>query len=260
MRILVGLKQVPDDTLGLPFASGGQLASSAQHSWMLSPFDRYAIEEALRIRDATGGEVVVAHVGPDNPPSVLTEGLALGADRAVHVWDATLPSLDPLATARALAGVIRRLAPVDLILCGQRGVGEEHGQIPGLLAELLDLPQVTFVVRTELLDDHRLRVEREVECGREIWETSLPAVLSAQKGLNEPRQRSLKGVLGAKKKPIDRPGRADLALTDADLEPQLRIDAVRPIPPRGAVRMIPGDPDTQARELVRLLREEGRLP
>ena len=260
MRIVVGLKQVPDDTFGPPLSWGGDPAASGQQAWMLSPFDRYALEEGLRIRDATSGEVVVAHVGPDHPPSVLTEGLALGADRAVHVWDPALGDLDPLGTARVLACVLRRLAPVDLILCGQRGVGEEHGQIPGLLAELLDLPQVTFVVRTELLDGGRLRVEREVEGAREIWETSLPAVLSAQKGLNEPRQRSLKGVLGARKKPTERLGTADLTLAGADLAPQLQIDAVRPTAPRGAVRMLTGEPDAQARELVRLLREEGRLP
>jgi electron transfer flavoprotein beta subunit len=260
MKIVVGLKQVLEDAADPPTGRDGPCPDEAQLAWCLSPFDRYALEEALRLREAAGGEVVVLHIGPDHSPSVLLEGLALGADRAVQVWDPSFAGLDRLATARVIAAAIRRLSPVDLVLAGHRGVGEEHGQIPGLVAELLDLPQVTLVVGTTLLADGRMRVEREVEGARETWETALPAVLSAQKGLNEPRQRSLKGVLGAKKKPFERLGRGDLSLAGADLAPRLRVVALRPSQARRPVRMIAGNPDAQVRELVHLLREEGRLP
>jgi electron transfer flavoprotein beta subunit len=226
---------------------------------MLSPLDRYALEQAFRMREGEAGEIVVVHVGPDHPPSVVLEGLALGADRGMSIWDASFGDLDSLGTARVLAAAVRRLDPVDLILTGQRGVGEDHGQIHGLLAELLDLPQITFVLELAPAGPGRLRAEREVEGGREIWETSLPAVVSAQKGPVEPRQRSLKGVLGARKKPLERLGRADLGLQDADLAPRLLVTEVRVAPPRRACCMIPGEPDAQVREIVKLLRQEGRL-
>jgi len=202
MKIVVCVKQVPDTETRVKVAAAGDAISEADvANWIPSPYDEFAIEEAIRIKEAKGGEVVLVTVGPDRAQTALRTGLAMGADSAVHVKDAALDATDPLGTARALAAAIKTLAPFDLVLCGQQGVGGDNSQIPGMVAELLDLPQVTVAVKIDL-GDGKATVEREVDGGREVWETPLPAVISAQKGLNEPRYASLKGIMAAKKKPI----------------------------------------------------------
>jgi electron transfer flavoprotein beta subunit len=182
----------------------------------------------------------------------------MGADSAIHVNDPLLEGADTLATARALAGAIRTLEGVDLILCGQQGVGGDNAQVPGLLAELLDLPQVTVAVKIDVQDGKAV-VEREIEGAHETWETSLPAVVSAQKGLNEPRYASLKGIMQAKKKPIQTLDAAGVGLDAAATAPKVKVTALELPPPRPPVKMIEGDPATQASELIRLLHEEAKV-
>jgi electron transfer flavoprotein beta subunit len=182
----------------------------------------------------------------------------MGADSAIHVKDAALDAADSLGVATALAAAVKGLAPFDLVLTGQQGVGGDHSQVPGLLAELLDLPQVTMAVKLEV-QDGRAVVEREVEGAREVWETTLPAVISAQKGLNEPRYASLKGIMAAKKKPIEVKDAAALGLSAAQLAPRSALARLELPPPRPPVRMIEGDPDTQVKELLRLLHEEAKV-
>jgi electron transfer flavoprotein beta subunit len=257
-RIVVCVKQVPDTETRIRVAPEGNAILEQDLNWIVSPFDEFAIEEALRIKEARGGDVVLVTVGPDRAQSALRTGLAMGADAAVHVKDPALDASDTLATARALAAAVKGLAPFDLVLTGQQGVGGDNSQIPGLLAELLDLPQVTVAVKLEVQDGKAL-VEREVEGARESWETSLPAVISAQKGLNEPRYASLKGIMAAKKKPIDVKDAAALGLAPSALAPLTRVVALELPPARPAVRMIEGDPDTQASELLRLLHEEAKV-
>jgi electron transfer flavoprotein beta subunit len=174
------------------------------------------------------------------------------------VKDAALDAADTLGTARALAAAVRTLAPFDLVLCGQQGVGGDNSQVPGMLAELLDLPQVTVAVKIEL-GDGRATVERETDGGREVWETPLPAVVSAQKGLNEPRYASLKGIMAAKKKPIQVVDVAALGLDAAALAPKVKVAAMELPASRPPVRMIEGDPAAQASELIRLLHEEAKV-
>ena len=257
-RIVVCVKQVPDTETRIRVAPEGNAILEQDLNWIVSPFDEFAIEEALRIKEARGGEVVLVTVGPDRAQSALRTGLAMGADAAVHVKDPALDAADTLATARALAAAIKSLAPFDLVLTGQQGVGGDNSQVPGLLAELLDLPQVTVAVKLEVQDGKAL-VEREVEGARETWETSLPAVISAQKGLNEPRYASLKGIMAAKKKPIEVKDAAGLGLDPSATLPLTRVVALELPPGRPAVRMIEGDPDTQVRELLRLLHEEAKV-
>ena len=258
MKTVVCVKQVPDTETRVRISPEGNGIVETDVNWIVSPFDEFAIEEALRIKEAKGGEVVLLTVGPERAQSALRTGLAMGADSAVHVKDPLLDAGDTLATAHALAAALRTLQPFDLVLCGQQGVGGDHSQIPGLIAEMLDLPQVTVAVKIEI-QDGRARVEREIEGGRETWETSLPAVLSAQKGLNEPRYASLKGIMAAKKKPLEVLEAAALGLDAARLAPKVRIKAMELPPPRPAVTMIEGEPAAQARELVRLLHEEAKV-
>jgi electron transfer flavoprotein beta subunit len=258
VKIVVCVKQVPDTETRVRIAPEGDRILEQDVSWIVSPYDEFAIEEALRQKDARGGEVVLVSAGPDRVQSALRTGLAMGADSAVHVKDPRFETAGPLAVARGLAAAIKELLPVDLVLTGQQGVGGDNSQVPGLLAELLDLPQVTVAVKIDVQDGKAV-VEREVEGARETWETSLPAVLSAQKGLNEPRYASLKGIMAAKKKPIAVKEPAALGLDEAALAPLTRVVALELPPARPPVKMIEGDPDTQARELIRLLHEEAKV-
>ena len=185
--------------------------------------------------------MVLVSVGPERVQAALRNGLAMGADSAVHVKDPLLDKADPAGHGpRPRRRHHARWRPFDLILAGQQGVGGDNGQVPGLLAEILDLPQVTVVVKIELQEGKAV-VEREIEGGRETWETSLPAVLSTQKGLNEPRYASLKGIMAAKKKPIQALDLAALGLAAADVAPKTAVVSMELPPSRPAVRLIEGD-------------------
>src|SRR5262245_9774813 len=258
MKTVVCVKQVPDTETRIRIAREGNAIVEADVNWIVSPYDEFAIEEALRIREKKGGEVVLVTAGPERAQSALRTGLAMGADSAVHVKDPLVDGTDTFGIARALAAAIKGLAPFDLVLTGQQGVGGDNSQVPGLLAELLDLPQVTVAVKIDV-EDGKAVVEREIEGAHETWETSLPAVVSAQKGLNEPRYASLKGIMAAKKKTVDVKDAAALGLDASALAPKTRVTALELPPARPSVKMIEGDADTQVKELLRLLHEEAKV-
>jgi len=257
MKIAVCIKQVPDTETRIRIAPDGKGIVEGDVNWIVSPYDEFAIEEALKIKEAKGGEVVLLSLGPDRVQSALRSGLAMGADSAFHLKDPLFDQTDTLGTAWALASALKPLA-ADLILMGQQGVGGDNAQVPGLVAEILDLPQVTMAVKIEL-QDAKATVEREIEGAHETWDVTLPAVVSAQKGLNEPRYASLKGIMAAKKKLIETKGAADLNLTADQLAPKTRVVALELPPSRSAVKMITGDADTQVKELLRLLHEEAKV-
>jgi electron transfer flavoprotein beta subunit len=258
LKIAVCIKQVPDTETRIRVGPDGKAIAENDVNWVVSPYDEFAIEEALRIREKKGaGEVVLLTVGPDRAQSALRNGLAMGADSAVHLKDPLFDAADAMGVARALAAALKPLSP-DLVLTGQLGVGGDNAQVPGMLAERLDLPQVTMAVKVEL-GDGKATVEREIEGAHEVWETSLPAVISAQKGLNEPRYASLKGIMAAKKKTIETKDAAAVGLSAADLAAKTRVVALELPPARPAVRMIAGDADTQVKELLRVLREEAKV-
>jgi electron transfer flavoprotein beta subunit len=257
MKIAVCIKQVPDTETRIRIAPDGKGILESDVNWIVSPYDEFAIEEALKIKEAKGGEVVLVSLGPDRVQSALRSGLAMGADSALHLKDPLFEQTDTLGTAWALATALKSLAP-DLILMGQQGVGGDNAQVPGLVAEILDLPQVTMAVKIEL-QDGKATIEREIEGAHETWDVTLPAVVSAQKGLNEPRYASLKGIMAAKKKLIETKGAADLGLTPERLAPKTRVVALELPPSRSAVKMIEGDADTQVKELLRLLHEEAKV-
>jgi electron transfer flavoprotein beta subunit len=256
MRIIVCVKQVPDTETRIRINPAGNGIVEDDINWIVSPYDEFAIEEALKIKEAKGGEVVLLSLGPDRVTSALRNGLAMGADSAVHVKDPSLDGADSLGVALALAAAVGKIGAFDLLLTGQQGVGGDHSQVPGLLAELLDLPQVTVAIKVEILEGSA-RVDREVEGGHETWETPLPAVISTQKGLNQPRYASLKGIMAAKKKTIQVFDAAGLGISAAP--PRAKVVSMELPPGRPAVRMVEGDAATQARELVRLLHEEAKV-
>jgi electron transfer flavoprotein beta subunit len=202
VNILLLLKAVADSEATIKPAADGKSVALEGISWILNPFDEYAVEEALKIREADGaGEVVAISFGGDDVPKVLRTALAMGVDRAVHVKGAV--SLDPYATATVLATAIKGMSfAYDLILCGKQAIDHDNHGVGVMVAELLDLPSVSVVNKLERLDG-MLRLEREVEGAMDVVEAKLPCLLTCNKGLNEPRYASLKGIMAAKKKPLD---------------------------------------------------------
>jgi len=260
VKFLVCVKHVPDTETKIRVAADGLgLDESAVTKWILSPYDEYALEQALRFREAQGGgEVLLLCAGRGAAQQSLRQGLAMGADRALLVEDERYERTDGLSRATALAAVARAEAP-DLILAGKYAVGTDEGQTGPMLAELLGWPHVSAVSKLEI-GDGRFSAERQVEGGIEIVEGRLPAVVSCDKGLNEPRYPSLKGIMQAKKKPIDVRAPEGWGIDAATLaQPRIVVEAMELPAPRAAGRRIEGDAEEAARELARLLQEEAKV-
>jgi electron transfer flavoprotein beta subunit len=257
MKILVMVKQVPDTATQVKIASDGRQIDTAGITWIVSPYDEFAVEEALRIKEKRGqGEVVAVALGPDRAKETLRSALAMGCDRAVHVNDPALAAADTLTTARVLAAVVKQEAP-QLVLCGRQAIDDDMGAVGAQLAEMLGWPCASWIMEETVDGDAKsVRVGRQVEGGLEVFELPLPAVLSAQKGLNEPRYPTLKGIMGAKKKEIKDVKAADLGVTS--VTPELSITALEALPPRPPGRIIPGDVKDAVKELVRALREDAK--
>ena len=257
MKIAVCLKQVPATDSKIKPAADGVSADLSSAEWVINPYDEFALEEALQIKEKHDGEVVVLSVGGEKIEEAVRSALALGADKAVVLKDAEYSVADPLAVSAALAAMVKSQEP-DLVFCGKQAVDTDQMAVPAMLAERLDWPQATVVVKLELADDLKsAKAEREVEGGHEEVEFSLPAVVAAQKGLNEPRYASLKGIMAAKKKPIETVSAADLGLPA--VSPRMDVVEVTLPAQERKGRMIEGDPGEQAAELARALHDEEKL-
>jgi electron transfer flavoprotein beta subunit len=257
MKILVMIKQVPDTATQVKIASDGRTIETAGITWIVSPYDEFALEEALRIKEKSGqGEVVAVSLGPDRAKEALRSCLAMGADRAVHLLDPTWEAADALTTSRALAALIKLEAP-GLALFGRQAIDDDMGAVAAQVAELLGWPCASWIMEETVGSDGKsVRVGRQVEGGLEVFDLPLPAVVSAQKGLNEPRYPTLKGIMGAKKKEIKDVKAADLAM--AAEAPALSIVKLEALPPRPPGRIIQGEPAEAVKELVRALREDAK--
>jgi electron transfer flavoprotein beta subunit len=260
MKIVVGIKHVPDTETKIKVAAdGASLDAGAVSKWIISPFDEYALEQALLFREASGGEVVLVCAGPDSAQQTLRQGLAMGADRAVLVKGDGFDRADGLTRAKALAAVVRDESP-EVVLMGKYGVGTDEAQTGPMLAELLDWPHAGDVSKLEVTDG-TFQAERGVEGGVEVQQGSLPAVITCEKGLNEPRYPKLKGIMQAKKKPIETKDPADVGIDAAELGEGKRLvwEKMELPPARAAGRLIDGSPQEAAQELVRLLHEEAKV-
>ncbi len=260
MNSFVAIAYVPDTETRIKIAPDGKSIDETDVKWIVSPYDEYALEEALRIKEAKGaGTVRVAAVGPERAKTGLRECLARGADEAVWIDSGDARYIDAFATARALAAVAKE-GSYDFYWFGQKGVGYDESLVGPMVAELLDLPHVGNVIKLEV-GEGKITAHREIEGAHEVVESTLPVVLTAQKGLNEPRYASLKGIMGAKKKPIAEKKLSDLGVPEAEpANAKVRWRKLELPPPRQACKLIPADdPAAAARELVRLLREEAKV-
>jgi len=255
MNIIVCIKQVPDTEARIKVKEPGPGIVRENVKMAISPYDEFALEEALRIKEKQGGTVTVVTAGPDRAKEALRTALAVGADKAVHINDVALQGADELGIARALAAAIQKLDH-DLVLFGKKAVGVDRGHVPAMVAQILGYPFVSQAFDIQV-EEGKARVEREIEGGQETFELRLPAVVSREKSANELRHAALKGIMAAKSKPIQGFTVADLGVTD--LKPLINAKAMAYPPERKAGRIIEGDAATAARELVRLLHEEARV-
>jgi electron transfer flavoprotein beta subunit len=257
MNIAVIIKQVPEIELIRVDEAAGKVTLPSGPG-IVNPFDEYAIEEGMRIREKLGGKVTAITVGGDRAESALRQALSVGVDEAILVADPTFEDSDPQAIARLLAAAVTKLGGVGLILAGRQAVDDDAAQVPAALAAHLDWPQVLFVRKTETISENEAVFQRTTEEGYDTVATALPAVVSVVKEINEPRLPSLKGKMAAKKAPITKWGAADLGVDPALIgknSPSKTTAAFTP-PPRQKGEIITGDtPEEIAATLIKKLRD-----
>ena len=249
MKIAVCIKRVPDTESRIKPAADGKSLDEAGVKFILNPYDEFAVEEALQRKEKAGtGEVVVVALGPAAAQETIRTALAMGADRGVLLQTDRIPS-DGLEVAKALAAELQG-GGYDLILFGKMAIDDYNHQVGPMVAELLDVPCVTAAAHLTL-DGKQGEAEREIEGGIEVVTFALPAVITADKGLNEPRYPALKGIMAAKKKPLD--------VKPATLGAGAVEILAMTLPPERTAGRIVGEGPQAVGELVRVLREEAKV-
>lgn len=248
MNIAVCIKQVPDTETKIKISDDKKSIIEDDINFILNPYDEFGVEEALKLTEKEGGEVTIISLGPDRVTSAIRSALAMGAKNAIHIKADSNPA-DPDVVAEALAQVLRD-GNFDLIFTGKQAIDDDHAQVASILAEKLNIPAVNTVVKLDV-SGGKVKAEREIEGAHEIVECSMPCIISAQRGLNEPRYASLKGIMAAKKVQIET---KEVALTDD----QIKIVEYN-YPPQKSAGKIVGDSADAVPELLRLLHEEAKV-
>ena len=256
MNIYVCIKQVPDTETKIKINDDQSWIDTSSVKWIMSSYDEFAVEEALRVREKNpGSKVTVLSAGPDRVTDTIRTALAMGADDAIHI---EIPeTADNNLTAKALAGALRKQEKIDIVFCGKEALDDGAAQVSQLVASYLDLPCVTVVLSAEY-SDTSIKCKREVEGGAiETVEAPLPVVVAAQKGMNEPRYASLPNIMKAKKKPVEKLSLADVGASESDQKIKLKNFELPPAKQAG--RKLEGDIPAQVQELVKLLHEEAKV-
>jgi electron transfer flavoprotein beta subunit len=238
MQIAVLVKYVPEP-LGTPTLGEDLLLVREGVEGALDPGDEYAVEAALQLVDAHGGEVTLVSMGPEVATSAIRKGLSMGAHAGVLVSDPALRGADALSTARVLGSALGR-GSFDLVLAGVESTDGSTGTLPMAVAELLGVPSATFARKIEVRDGG-LRIERATEEGYDVIECPLPALATVTGSGAEPRYPTLKGIMSAKAKPLEQLALADLGLAAADVAPNQRVTAVAAAPQKGPGEILSGD-------------------
>jgi electron transfer flavoprotein beta subunit len=266
MKLIVCIKQVPATESRLTMKQDGTDIERAGLGFIVNPYDEFALEEALRITERLGaGDVTVLSLRPSaaqKPEEALRTCLAMGADKAIVLSDPTFEGGDSYTTSLVLAAALRRLS-FDLLLFGKQAVDDDGGAVGIQTSELLGIPHVAVVNKLDVRADARtILAHRQIEGGLEVVEAPLPALITCQKGLNEPRYPSLPGIMKAKQKPLEIWNRETIGLAPEAVGAagaKLRVVRLESPPPRPAGRLIPGDAAAAVKELVRLLHEEAKV-
>jgi len=247
MKVLVCASKVPDTTTKIVVGDDKKSIDSKGVKFILNPYDEFAIEEGLRIKEKFGGEVTVVTVGDESSQDILRTALAMGCDNAKLVK--TTSSHDSFQVAENLAAVAKIYSP-DIILMGRQSIDFDSQQVPSITAELLDIPSVSVVSKLTI-DGNNVIAERDIEGGKEIVSTTLPCLISAQKGLNEPRYPKLPDIMKAKKKPIEE-------VSFIESEKSVEVTGIH-LPDKKRVGKIVGESDAEINEIVKLLHEDAKV-
>jgi len=260
MNITVCIKQVPSTETKIRINSLTGRVDTTDIEWVINPYDEYAIEIALRIREKLGeGTITVVTLGPERARQALKTALAMGIDNAIHILDPALDDIDPLASGQVLAAAVKR-DPFDLVLCGKQAVDDDMAFVPQAVAHFLDIPHVAVVPEVEVeAGSPELVAHREIEGATEIVHAKLPCLLTIQKGKYEPRYPTLKLMMTAKRKEIPVLTAADLGLDPAQLSRGLVHLGDRLPPGRKPGRVLEGEVKEVVPELVRLLHDEAKV-
>jgi len=260
VNIVVLIKQVPDTESKIKLLGDQSNYDAEGIKWVLNVYDEFAVEEALKIKEAgKAAKVTVATIGPKRAEEALRTALAMGADDAIHVEDAAFDGADAFAVAKGLAGALKGL-DYGLILSGKQAVDDDMAAVPQMVAELLGIGQVTVVSKV-VVEANSIKAYRDIEGGaKEVVESSLPVLLAATKGLNEPRYASLPGIMKAKRKPLVKKTAADVGASKADNK--IKIVGWSLPEPRKAGQVFKGTAEDLAgrvAQVVKLLREEAKV-
>lgn len=256
MNIVVCIKQTFDTEAKIVLDGSGKIDANGVNL-IINPYDEYAIEEGIRLKEKLGGEVTVISMGGTRVQEAIRTALAMGADKAVLVSDPALENSDEWTSAEVLAKAVSQI-PYDIILAGRISIDDGASQIAVRLAESLKVPSISSVLKLDITGT-QATATREIDGGTEVIEVSLPVVITAQKGLNDPRYPSVLGIMKAKKKPLKVMTLADLGFSAEDMAPKMNVDKFSLPTARQAGRRIPGEAAQAAHELARLLHEEAKV-
>ncbi|WP_010303669.1 electron transfer flavoprotein subunit beta/FixA family protein [Kurthia senegalensis] len=256
MNIFVLVKRTFDTEEKIVINGGAIQEDGAE--FIINPYDEYAIEEAIKIRDEAGGEVTVITIGNEDSEKQLRTALAMGADKAVLInAEEDLDDLDQYTISAILAEYLKD-KEADLILGGNVAIDGGSGQVAPRLAELLGINYVTTITSLEV-SGNQAKIVRDIEGDSEEIESALPLLVTAQQGLNEPRYPSLQGIMKAKKKPLEELELDDLDIDEDDVEPKTKVVEIFLPPTKAAGRVLEGDLSVQVKELVSLLHSEAKV-
>ena len=244
MNIAVCVKHIPDPNV--PPEMDGKYLKREGVQGVLDPGDEFGVEAALQLKEAQGGEVTLVSMGPAPAQEAIRRGLSMGADKGVLVTDDSLKGADALVTARVLAAAIKKAGEFDLVIAGVESTDGYTGTMPASLAEFLDLPQVTFAKTIDAADG-TLKVNRQTAEGYHVVECPLPALLTVTAGVNEPRYASFKGIMAAKKKPVETWSLGDLGLSGDEVAIKQDVADQTPAEERKAGEVITDDGTAAAR-------------
>lgn len=263
MKIIVCVKQVPDTATKITVKEGSLEINTDQVQFVLNPYDEFAVEEALLIKEKKEGtEVTVITIGPDRAQEAIKTALAMGADRAHHIQDDAFNGSDNYVTASILAKVIGGME-YNLILCGKQAVDDDAFFVGQAVAEMLGIPHVSVITGLNFSEDyHAATAKRQMEGGSEVVEVPLPALFTCQKDLNTPRLPSMKGIMSVKKKEIIKLDLAGVGLEKNQVGEEgslVKTLSISLPPERSGGKILEGTEGETARELVKLLREEAKV-
>ena len=262
VKIVVLLKQTPDTETKIRLSADGARVESGDFKYIINPYDEFAIEEALKLREKAGsGEVVVASFGTDHAKELIIKAMAMGADRGLLIGSDGLDGADSLTVAKILTQAIKA-ENADLVLTGKQAIDDDNMHVGVMVAELLGWPHANVVTKLTL-NGKTAQVEREVEGGQvEVYDVELPAVFGAHKSLNTPRYASLPGIMKAKKKPFDLKKPGDLGLDAAGLKAGMKsvVTGYANPPEKPAGKVFKGeDVEVMVDKVVKALREEAKV-